>query len=131
MFSVPVGLFHLGAEYLVSTGSSMVSGRTMRSDPFNASLARSYAEQGLRGLLRAVTQVEKQNAFAIEEVRLQVVWLEERGWRTGEDGLWRHARRAADIGLAHSQALTVEARMGPSSNGLDVGFDERANMWVT
>jgi hypothetical protein len=94
---------------------------TLRSDPFNASLARSYAEQGLRSLLRAVTRVERQNAFAIAEVRSQVAWLEERGWCTGEDGLWRHGERAADIGLAHSQAFTVEARVGPSSNVLDVG----------
>jgi hypothetical protein len=94
---------------------------TLRSEPFDASLARSYAEQGLRGLLRAVAQIEKQNAFAVEEVRSQVAWLEERGWRTGEDGLWRHPRRAANIGLVHSQAFTVEARVGPSTNVLDVG----------
>lgn len=93
----------------------------LRSDPFNASSARSYAEQGLRGLLRAVTRIERQNAFAIAEMRLQVAWLEERGWCTGEDDLWRHAERAADIGLPHSQAFTVEARVGPPSNVLDVG----------
>jgi hypothetical protein len=63
----------------------------------------------------------EQDASDITTVRAQVVWLEERGWKLGDDGLWRHATKAADIGLTHSRAFTVEARSGDAGSTLDAG----------
>jgi hypothetical protein len=53
---------------------------------------------------------EEHDASDIEEMRSQVAWLEARGWILGEDDLWRHPDKAADVGMSHSQAFTVEAR---------------------
>jgi hypothetical protein len=66
---------------------------------------------------------QEHDAADIEEMRSQVDWLEARGWSTGEDGLWRHPDKAADVGMTHSQAFAVEARTGdPSaSQVLDAG----------
>jgi hypothetical protein len=72
-------------------------------------------------LLAAVAQTQRQNALALQELRAQVAWLEGGGWYSREDGLWRHARKAADIGLTHSQAFTVEARTTTPSHVLDPG----------
>ena len=66
---------------------------------------------------------EEHDASDVQEVRSQVVWLEARGWSIGEDDLWRHPGKAADVGLSHSQAFTVEARSADPSGSsvLDVG----------
>jgi hypothetical protein len=63
------------------------------------------------------------DAAAVDEMRSQVMWLEARGWSVGEDGLWRHPDKAADVGMTHSQAFTVEARTGDPSGSqvLDAG----------
>lgn len=92
------------------------------SDPHSsAPPVRSDAKPAMRRLLEAVTQIQKLNALALREVCAQVAWLEEGGWHAGEDDLWRHARKAADIGLTHSQAFTVEARTITPSHVLDPG----------
>lgn len=66
---------------------------------------------------------QEHDAADIEEMRSQVAWLDERGWMIGADGLWRHPDKAADVGLTHSQAFTVEARTGDRSPShvLDAG----------
>jgi hypothetical protein len=66
---------------------------------------------------------QEDDAVALEEMRAQVTWLEGRGWSIGEDGLWRHPDKAADVGMTHSQAFTVEARTGDprGSQVLDAG----------
>ena len=61
------------------------------------------------------------DASAMETVRAQASWLKERGWKVDDDGLWRHSTKAADIGLTHSRAFTVEARSGKASSTLDAG----------
>ncbi|MDX6618388.1 MAG: hypothetical protein QOK36_774 [Gaiellales bacterium] len=59
------------------------------------------------------------DASVVEEMRSQVAWLEARGWSIREDGLWRHPDKAADVGLSHSHAFTVEARTaGPSGSSV-------------
>ena len=66
---------------------------------------------------------EEHDASDIEEMRSQVAWLEARGWSLGTGALWRHPDKAADVGMTHSQAFTVEARsVDPSaSQVLDAG----------
>jgi hypothetical protein len=66
---------------------------------------------------------EEHAASDQEEMRSQVAWLEARGWSIGDDGLWRHPDKAADVGMSHSQAFTVEARsVDPSgSHVLETG----------
>jgi hypothetical protein len=66
---------------------------------------------------------EEHDASDVEEMHSQVVWLEARGWSIGKDGLWRHPDKAADVGMTHSQAFTVEARTGDQSGSqvLDAG----------
>lgn len=61
------------------------------------------------------------DAADVQEIRDQVAWLEERGWKRGDEGLWRHPAKAADIGLTHSGAFTVEARSAGASRTLDAG----------
>jgi hypothetical protein len=63
------------------------------------------------------------DASDVEEMRSQVAWLEARGWSLGTDALWRHPERAADVGMTHSQAFTVEARSvdGSGSQVLETG----------
>ncbi|MDX6538870.1 MAG: hypothetical protein QOI71_480, partial [Gaiellales bacterium] len=72
--------------------------------------------------LAAVAQTQRQNALALQELRAQVAWLEGGGWYSREDGLWRHARKAADIGLTHSQAFptthTVRTRNGAARSSM-------------
>ena len=58
---------------------------------------------------------QEHDAADIEEMRTQVAWLEARGWSIGEDGLWRHPDKAADVGMSHSHAFTVEARTADPS----------------
>jgi hypothetical protein len=58
----------------------------------------------------AEREQEEHDASDVEEMRSQVAWLEARGWTIGEDALWRHPDKAADVGMSHSQAFTVEAR---------------------
>jgi hypothetical protein len=66
---------------------------------------------------------EEHDASDVEEMRSQVAWLEARGWSLGEDALWRHPDKAADVGMTHSQAFTVEARSvdASASQVLDAG----------
>jgi hypothetical protein len=68
-------------------------------------------------------QREEHDASDVDEMRSQVAWLEARGWSIGDDDLWRHPDKAADVGMTHSQAFTVEARsVDPSgSHVLDAG----------
>jgi hypothetical protein len=40
----------------------------------------------------------------------QMVWLEECGWRLGDDGLWRHPTHAKRNGLSQSRAVILEVR---------------------
>jgi hypothetical protein len=87
----------------------------------------------------AEREQKKHDASDIEEMHSQVAWLEARGWSIGEDGLWRHPDKAADVGMSHSQAFTVEARSvdasgsqvldaGPGAGAPDLyGADEPAN----
>lgn len=66
---------------------------------------------------------EERDASDVEEMRSQVAWLQARGWSIGDDGLWRHPDKAADVGMTHSQAFTVEARSDDPSGSqvLDAG----------
>ena len=66
---------------------------------------------------------EEHDASDVAEMRSQVAWLEARGWSIGDDGLWRHPDKAADVGMSHSQAFTVEARTADQSGShvLDAG----------
>ena len=67
---------------------------------------------------------EEHDASDVAEMRSQVAWLEARGWSIGDDGLWRHPDKAADVGMSHSQAFTVEARTADQSGShvLDAGL---------
>ena len=67
------------------------------------------------------SRTQRQDASAMETVRARASWLEERGWKIGDDGLWRHSTKAADIGLTHSRAFTVQARSGEAGSTLDAG----------
>jgi hypothetical protein len=109
----------IGSESVVSRRSNMDS--VHEPSATHSSPAAGDAEQAMRRLLEAVAQVQKQNARALGEMCSQIAWLEGGGWSTGDDGLWRHARKAADIGLTHSQAFTVEARTVTASHVLDPG----------
>lgn len=70
----------------------------------------------------------EQDAVAVDEMHSQVVWLEASGWSIGEDDLWRHPEKAADVGMTHSQAFTVEARTTDPSKSqvLDAGPGDAA-----
>ena len=72
----------------------------------------------------------EQDASDITTVRAQVVWLEERGWKIGDGGLL-YPTKAADIGLTHSRAFTVEARSGDASSTLTPAREPGSRAWRT